>query len=167
MSRSLLPTCVLPLLLLTGCSQTPAPAPINPEAEAKALTDGEVKAFIKDWSGKDVERIVSHYADDGSVELPNSPILTGKDAMRPALKQLMADPAESLTLTPAKVEVAKGGDLGYTQGTYVLTVTDPATRKVVTEKGKFVTIFRKQADGSWKAIQDISNADAPAAPAGR
>jgi ketosteroid isomerase-like protein len=32
----------------------------------------------------------------------------------------------------------------------------------MTETGKYVTIYRKGADGSWKAIQDINNADAPA-----
>jgi ketosteroid isomerase-like protein len=31
------------------------------------------------------------------------------------------------------------------------------------EKGRFVTIFRKEADGSWKAVQQINNAEAPAA----
>jgi ketosteroid isomerase-like protein len=60
------------------------------------------------------------------------------------------------------VEVSRSGDLGYTRGTYMLTATDPASKKAVTEKGRFVTIFRKQADGSWKAVQDINNADAPA-----
>jgi hypothetical protein len=43
------------------------------------------------------------------------------------------------------VEVSRSGDLGYTRGTYVLTATDPASKKVVTEKGQFITIFRKEA----------------------
>jgi ketosteroid isomerase-like protein len=36
------------------------------------------------------------------------------------------------------------------------------SKKAVTEKGRFVTIFRKEGDGSWKAVQDIHNAEAPA-----
>jgi ketosteroid isomerase-like protein len=35
-------------------------------------------------------------------------------------------------------------------------------KKAVTEKGRFVTVFRKEADGSWKAVQQINNAEAPA-----
>jgi ketosteroid isomerase-like protein len=35
---------------------------------------------------------------------------------------------------------------------------------VLTEKGKYVTVYKKQADGGWKAVADIFNADAPAAP---
>jgi uncharacterized protein (TIGR02246 family) len=145
---------------LTGCS--PSPAPDNREADAHALRDGEVAAFVKDWGGKDTDRIAAHYTDDGNVMIPNSPMMTGKDAIGKALKEAMADPNWSLALQPVQVEVSRSGDLGYTRGTYMLTATDPASKKAVTEKGRFVTIFRKQADGSWKAVQDINNADAPA-----
>jgi len=65
-------------------------------------------------------------------------------------------------MQPVQVEVSRGGDLGYARGTYELTATDPANKKAATEKGRFVTIFRKEADGSWKAVQDINNAEAPA-----
>jgi ketosteroid isomerase-like protein len=44
----------------------------------------------------------------------------------------------------------------------VLTATDPASKEAVTEKGRFVAIFRKEADGSWKAVQEINNAEATA-----
>ena len=145
---------------MTGCS--PSPAPDNREADAHALRDGEVAAFVKDWGGKDTDRIAAHYTDDGNVMIPNSPMMTGKDAIGKALKEAMADPNWSLALQPVQVEVSRSGDLGYTRGTYMLTATDPASKKAVTEKGRFVTIFRKQADGSWKAVQDINNADAPA-----
>ena len=154
--------CTLGLLALTGCSQSPAPD--SREAEARALREGEAAAFVKDWGGKDAGRIAAHYTDDGNVIVPNSPMMTGKDAIGTAMKEAMTDPNWSLALQPVQVEVSRGGDLGYTRGTYVLTATDPASQKAVTEKGRFVTIFRKAADGSWKAVQHISNAEAPAAP---
>ena len=147
-------------LILTGCS--PSPAPDSRDADARALREGEVAAFAKDWGGKDADRIAAHFTDDGNVMIPNSPMMTGKDAIRKAMKDGLADPNWSLALQPVQVEVSRGGDLGYTRGTYVLTATDPASQKAVTEKGRFVTIFRKQADGSWKAVQDIHNAEAPA-----
>jgi ketosteroid isomerase-like protein len=31
----------------------------------------------------------------------------------------------------------------------------------MTDKGKFQTIYTKQADGSWKAIADTFNSDSP------
>jgi uncharacterized protein (TIGR02246 family) len=150
----------LGFLILTGCSQSPAPD--SREADAHALRDGEVAAFVKDWGGKDADRIAAHYTDDGNVMVPNSPMMTGKDAIGKAMKDALTDPNWSLALQPVQVEVSRSGDLGYTRGTYVLTATDPASKKAVTEKGRFVTIFRKEADGSWKALQDITNAEAPA-----
>jgi uncharacterized protein (TIGR02246 family) len=150
----------LGFLILTGCSQSPAPD--SREADARALREGEVAAFVKDWGGKDADRIAAHFTDDGNFMAPNSPMMTGKDAIGKAMKDGLADPNWSLALQPVQVEVSRGGDLGYTRGTYVLTATDPASQKAVTEKGRFVTIFRKQADGPWKAVQDIHNAEAPA-----
>jgi ketosteroid isomerase-like protein len=165
MNRHLITVCTLGLLALAGCSQPPAAD--TREADARVLRDGEVAAFLNDWSGRDVARIVAHYADDGNVMVPNFPIMTGKDAMRTALKGVLADPNWSLALQPVQVEVSRGGDLGYARGTYVNTSTDPVSKKAVREKGKFLTVFRRGADGSWKAIQDISNADAPATPSGK
>ena len=150
----------LGFLILTGCSQSPAPD--SREADARALREGEVAAFVKDWGGKDVDRIAAHYTNDGNLIVPNSPMMTGKDAIGKGMKDALADPNWSLALQPVQVEVSRGGDLGYTRGTYVLTATDPASKKAVTEKGRFVSIFRKEADGSWKAVQDINNAEAPA-----
>jgi uncharacterized protein (TIGR02246 family) len=150
----------LGFLILTGCSQSPAPD--IREANVRALREGEVAAFVKDWGGKDAERIAAHYTDDGTVIFPNAPVTTGRDAIGKAMKDVLTDPNWSLALQPVQVEVSRSGDLGYVRGTYVLTATDPQSKKVATERGRFVTIFRKEADGSWKAVQEISNAEAPA-----
>jgi hypothetical protein len=42
-----------------------------------------------------------------------------------------------------------------------MTMSDRDTKKVLREKGKYVTIYSRQVDGSWKMMEDISNADAP------
>ncbi len=62
------------------------------------------------------------------------------------------------------MEIAKSGDLGYSQGSLTQTWTDPKTKKVLTVKGKYVTVYKKQADGGWKAVADIWNENAPPAP---
>jgi ketosteroid isomerase-like protein len=46
-----------------------------------------------------------------------------------------------------------------------MTMTDPKTKKVLTEKGRYVTVYKKQADGGWKAVVDIDSEDAPPSPA--
>ncbi|MBI1791999.1 MAG: DUF4440 domain-containing protein, partial [Acidobacteria bacterium] len=55
-------------------------------------------------------------------------------------------------------------DMAFSEGSYETTGTDPATKKKVSEKGNYVTCWMKQADGSWKAVADITAAE-PAAPA--
>jgi uncharacterized protein (TIGR02246 family) len=153
------------LMLLSGCTQPPPPAPPDTRAaDEKAIRDGEV-AWNADWAAKDVEKIVAHYSDDATMMVPDAPIMKGKDAIRAGLKPMLGDASLSLNFTATSADVSKSGDIAYTQGTYSLTVTDGKTKKPVTEKGKYVTVYKKQADGSWKAVEDINNADAPAAPA--
>ena len=93
--------------------------------------------------------------------IPETPIFTGKEAIRGGLKPILSDPNFALTFGAAKVDAAKSGDLGYTQGPYSMTTSNPKTKAPVTEKGKYLTVFRKQADGTWKAVEDTFMADAP------
>jgi ketosteroid isomerase-like protein len=74
---------------------------------------------------------------------------------------MTADPALSLKFQASKVDVSASGDLAYTQGSYTLTATDPHTGKVINDHGSFVTTYRKQPDGSWKAVVDIASSDVP------
>jgi ketosteroid isomerase-like protein len=67
----------------------------------------------------------------------------------------------TLKFQAARVEVAKSGDQAYTQGSYAMTMTDPASKQVVNDHGSYVTTYRKQADGTWKAVADIATSDVP------
>jgi uncharacterized protein (TIGR02246 family) len=164
MSRWFVRTAPLALLLLqVACTQAPPPAPDTRAADEKAIRDYEAQ-WVKEFAAKDMDKIVAHYVDDGSVLMTNVPIMTGKDAIRGVLKDAVADPAFSIDLQTVKVEVSKAADLAYSQGTYTYTGTDPKTKKVVTEKGKYVEVYKKAADGSWKVAEDMNNPDAPAAP---
>lgn len=77
---------------------------------------------------------------------------------------MLADPALSLKFHATRVEIAKSGDMAFTQGSYSMTMTDPASKKSMTDKGSYVTIYKKQADGSWKAVSDIATSENPPAP---
>jgi uncharacterized protein (TIGR02246 family) len=148
---------------MAACNQTPPPAPDTHDADVKAISDTEVQAN-QAWAAKDPEKIVAYYADDAVLMTPGMEAVHGKDAIRSGLKEMLADPALSLTFQASKVEVAKSGDIGYTEGTYKLTVTDPATHKPISDHGNYVTTFRKQADGSWKAVTDIASSAVPPMP---
>jgi ketosteroid isomerase-like protein len=72
---------------------------------------------------------------------------------------MIADPALTLYFEASQVEVSKSGDLGYTRGTYQMTMTDPASKKVIHDHGNYVTTYAKQADGRWKAVADIATSE--------
>jgi uncharacterized protein (TIGR02246 family) len=166
MNRRYLKTAPLALVALqAACTQAPPPAPPDTRAaDEQTIRDSETQ-WVKDFAAKDMDKIVAHYTDDGSVLMTGIPIMTGKDSIRGVLKDVVADPGFGLELKTVKVEVSKGSDLAYSQGTYSFTSTDPKTKKPLVEKGKYVEVYKKQADGSWKIVEDMNNADAPAAPA--
>jgi uncharacterized protein (TIGR02246 family) len=149
---------LLLLAFTTACTQ--APPPDTHDADVQSLKDAEA-AWVKVVAAKDFEKSVSYYADDASVLMPNAPAINGKDAIRAALKPLFDDPNFAMAFQGSRIEVAKSGDLGYTQGTYTLTLTDPKTKKPFTDKGKYVTAYKKQADGTWKAVADMDSSDLP------
>ena len=63
-----------------------------------------------------------------------------------------------------RVEVAKSGDMAYLSGTYEVTMSD-AGGKPVSDHGKYLEVWEKQADGKWKCGADGWSSDLPAASA--
>jgi ketosteroid isomerase-like protein len=153
----LLVMCAGLSVLLVSCTNA---TPDTHDADVSALKDTEA-AWVKDAATKDVEKWVAHYTDDASVLLPETPILTGKDPIRGGIRPMISDPNFAVTFGATKVDVAKSGDLGYTQGTYSLTLSNPKTKAPYVEKGKYLTVYRKQADGTWKSVEDTFMADTP------
>ncbi len=164
-NRNFLAAAFALTVILAGCKQAPPPpAPDTHDADVKAIRDLET-AWVQAFNAKDVDKVVAFYADDASRFSPDAPVVNGTAAIKAAWMPLLADKNFSLSSATDKVDVAKAGDLGYSQGAFTMTFTDPKTKRVLTERGKYVTVYKKQADGSWRAVADIVNEDAPPAPA--
>lgn len=158
-----LPLSICALLLslsLTACKEK---AP-DTAADEKAVRDSEA-ASLKDWQAKDADKITSHYAPDAVLMITNLPAANGSDAIKSTVGTTLKDPHVSLTFNPTVVVLAKSDDMAYVQGVYTMTFTEPRTGSTLIEKGKYLTVYKKQDDGSWKIVEDIDNADAPATPA--
>jgi uncharacterized protein (TIGR02246 family) len=152
--------CLALAALSAGCSNAPAPAPDTRAADVQAVKDVEA-AWLKDVATKDADKWASYFTEDGSALYPGAGILNGKAAIKAAIAPFFADPNFSLTFQSTRAMASKGGDMVYSQGTYTMTMTNPKTKKVMTDKGKYLTVFTKQADGSWKAVADTFNSDSP------
>jgi len=143
-------------LFAAACNQ----AASNHDADVKAIQDNEAQ-WNQDWSSKDADKILAHYADDAVLMVPGTPASSGKAAIGTAVKPMVADPAMSLKFQPSRVDVSKSGDWASTQGSYTLTLTDPQTKQVINDHGSYVTTYRKQPDGTWKAVTDIAVSEVP------
>lgn len=158
--------CLMLALIAAGCSNapTPAAAPATPPdtraADVQAVKDVEA-AWSKDANSKDVDKWVSYFTEDGSALYPDGPTLNGKAAIKAAMAPYFSDPNFALTFAATKAVASKGGDMVYTQGTYSMTATNPKTKKPMTDKGKYMTVYMKQPDGTWKTVADTFNSDSP------
>jgi uncharacterized protein (TIGR02246 family) len=155
-------TCLSGLLLvaLAGCNTAPPAPAVDVAAETGKLHDLEA-AWAKEAAAKDVDKIVSHYTDDATLGVSGMPAMKGRDAIRAAWAGMVSDPNFKLDFSAERVEVSADGGTAYTRGPYQLTVSNPKTKKPVTDKGSYLTVFKKQADGSWKAVEDFTASQIP------
>ncbi len=148
------------LLLLSSCG--PATPPDTRAADEKAIRDQDAQ-WAKAAADKDLDATIGYYSDDASLLPPNAPIATGNHAIRAVWAPLLA-PDASVSWKPTTVDVARSGDLGYVIGVYQLSMKNPQG-KAMTDNGKLVEVWKKQADGKWKVVADIFNSDSPLAAA--
>ena len=156
-------------LFLCGCVVLLSFTIVSPAAAADTKIEKALRDLDAQWSAaagaKDIDKTVSFYSEDAVVMPPNAPSATTKEAIRSIWKEVVASPGAAVSWKATKVEVAKSGDLACVSGTYEETTID-ASGKPVNDRGKYVEVWEKQADGKWKCGADIWNSDLPAtAPA--
>lgn len=117
-------------------------------------------AWMKVYAAKDLEKSVGFFDDQGSMLPSNAPIATGKDALTKLIGSAFAARDYTLSWHATKVGVARSGELGYTSGTYDFSIKD-ASGKTISDTGKYLTVWKKEADGSWKVLFDTYNSDLP------
>ena len=150
---------VLPVaaILLAAVAAWPSPySSVSATAKADAGTLRQLEAdFMKAAAEKGSQGYMSYYAEDAA-ELPNGEnVLRGKANIAKTMG-FLDDKNNHLTWTPVYADIAASGDLGYTYGTFEFRSKDK-DGKVTVEYGKYVSIWRKQNDGSWKVVMDMGN----------
>lgn len=148
---------LLMLALPTACQRQGAPnTSTTDEAALRKLDDEWSKAV----GAKDVEKTMAYYVDDALMMPPNIPALTGKGAIRALWKSLLEAPAFSGGWKATKIDVARSGDLAYVSGTYELTESDD-NGQPMTDKGKYMQVWKKQSDSNWKCVAHMFSSDLP------
>jgi len=149
-----------------ACSNSNTKTPAQPP-DTRAVDEAAIRAAVIEWSkaaqAKDLNKAVSFYADDAMRFADKGPLVQGKDNIRTGWEQMLALPGPGLTFATTGVGVARAGDMAYEYGTYDF-ATEDKMGKIIDEKGKYVVVWKKQADGTWKVAADIDNRDAAPAP---
>jgi ketosteroid isomerase-like protein len=99
---------------------------------------------------------MSYYADN-SVEVPNgAALIEGKVNIAKGMG-FLDDKNNQLLWTPVGADISNSGDLGYTYGNYEFHSKDKDGKPTI-DYGKYTSIWKRQADGSWKVVLDMGNA---------
>lgn len=141
--------------VIGGCQSSA----VDTEAEGRALMQ-----LSRDWAAMvaagDMESAFAVWAEDAVMLPPDMPLLEGRKAIRSYIDEASQTPGFSITWQPISVEVSSSGDLAFMVERNMTTMND-STGNPMTIHGKAVTVWRRDAEGSWKNIADIWNTAPP------
>jgi uncharacterized protein (TIGR02246 family) len=131
----------------------------NPDlAQLKSNIEQMNKEYDQAMLSGDYNKINSFFADD-ALNMPSySPMERGKDAISESTKKdLESTKYNSFTTKP--MDVYGNGDLVYEIGTYQVNFTMQKNPTAMDDHGKYVNIWQKQNDGTWKIKVETWNSD--------
>jgi ketosteroid isomerase-like protein len=140
--------------VLPGCER-------GPTLEADLAAIEEVNAqTLRALNEGDLELLNAMTAENHVMMIPNRPEIVGKEAIVAANRNLVESWDNVEIWTPAETIVA--GDWAYQRGGYDITLT-PKREGVapIRSIGKYMHIYQRQEDGSWRMIRDIFNSNGP------
>jgi uncharacterized protein (TIGR02246 family) len=149
--------CILTgvMLLVAGCS------PYEEEdLEAVAAAVNDIwSQYSSSLNSGDLDLWMSLWTDDGVQMPPNSPPVIGKDQIRARNKGVLDQFTFNMDITNEEIRMA--GEWAFARGTYRATLTPKDGGEATFIDGKYMTILKKQPDGSWKIHRDMFNSNVP------
>lgn len=149
---------VLALLALGACAK-PAAEPAPP-VDASAVKDA-IQAREKEWSAAYLTgngaTVAALYTEDGASIPREGEWMRGRDGIGKDL-QTQLDSVTYTTREDITDEVIPiGSDYAFEAGHYAATGTYKVGGKPKTLNGRYVVLWRKDADGVWRLLRDFGN----------
>ena len=141
--------------VIAGCYAQAA----NTEADVEAIT-AIFAEFDAAATAGDVDGLLALYADDVVSMPPDMPPRIGAEVMRAPMEEFTAQ--FDLALTSQVEEVQVSGDIAYALVSWEQTMTPKAEGEATHEQGKWMLVFKRQADGSWKCWREMWSTYEPA-----
>ncbi len=122
----------------------------------QAIQDAD-KQYADAFNRGDLAAVAALHTEDVLYLPPNASAVSGRQGVESTAKELFDAGWKNMSFS--SVQFGSDGDLAYHVGTFSVDApTDEGMRK---EEGKFVDIYKRQADGSWKVHVTIFNSDTP------
>ena len=113
-------------------------------------------AFARAYNSGDLDDLETLHADNAMLLAPDTPITTGdSDAVVEGFKELYDSGWRNITLD--SVEIDSDGDLAYHLGRVGFDV--PVSGSTERKMGKYVDIYKRATDGTWRIALTIWNMD--------
>ena len=141
---------------------TLAGAPATDAAAVRQAIDSNNARFDAAVLKGDTAALAGFYVDDAMFMSPNEPAAKGHNA----IAKSFAGMGSAMKITAFKLQaqdVIVAGDYAIETGAYDFSATVPKVTKPAHDAGKYVVVWKKQADGSYKIVRDIYNSDLPSA----
>ena len=150
----MLVTRTVALLALIAAISSTAYAEEQAVREARAAIEAANAKFSEAFARGDAKALAAMYTSDAIALPPDSEMIRGNEAIGEFWKGARNSGISSATLTT--VDVGRSGDVAYEVGTVSLTMQAAANGQT-TAASKYVVVWKRQADGSWKLHRDIWN----------
>jgi len=151
---------VIMLGMAAGCGYQ-APAPATPAVDL-AAEEKAIRTAAAEWGAaikaRDLEKTLSFYAAEATILPPSMMRASTPEQRRKTWEAFYKDPAELASIETTDITLSHHGDLAYETGQFTQSVKDKKG-KTSTVVGKYLVVWKKQADGKWKAVVDTWNMD--------
>ena len=143
-------------MTLPACNRAPSDAAIPVTQYEAELIEAD-RAFAASMEEGGLDAWVNHFAPEGAM-ISGQGEITGEPYIRAAMAPILTDTTVVFTWSPQRARVAESGELGYTVGDYRISRRDSSGQVAETlDRGKYVSIWRRQPDGAWKVVADMGS----------
>ena len=123
-----------------------------------AAINAGVRCLAEAFGRGDADAVLAVFADQCVTLPPNEPARVGQLAVREWHEAIFEQFSGVANMTPDETEIS--GDLAYVRGAYSMSL-QASDGQQATDQGKFIMIWRRQPDHSWRIARNIWNSDNP------